>query len=139
MFWQAPNPKRSPVVASPWRSRLRRAVDLVVAFATLEDVPGSAEGAPAPSAEILPTSVRGHSGLAHEGRTRKGRSVVPQPAGHPDAPGPDHPHRRPLRSAQPRRRPGAVAARVTPCTTPLAPPATRRRGRTRGWETHGPR
>ena len=112
MFWQAPQPKRNaqrpvwrqsgglgrPELPAPWRARLRRALDLAVAFATLED--------------------------------------APPPPGHPDAPGPlhDHPHRRTLPSPQHRRRPGTVAARVTPCTTPLAPSAPRRRGRSREWD-----
>jgi hypothetical protein len=91
MFWQADPTNRSP--ERPWRTRLRRAVDLAVAFATLEE--------------------------------------APSPPGHPDAPEP-HPHHRTLRAPARAGRPGTVAARVTPCTTPLAPSAAGRRGRTRG-------
>jgi hypothetical protein len=101
MFWQAPSPERSSAKRE-WRSRLRRAVDLAVAFATLEDITEDRDGA----------------------------FTAP---GHPGAPGPyDHPHRVPLRAAQRSRRPGTVAARVQPCTSPLAPPATGRRTRARG-------
>src|SRR3954451_14005575 len=108
MFWQAAAPKRSPATTHPWRARLRRAVDLAIAFATLEDAPaGRASGRP--------------------------------PAGHPDAPRADHLHRRRLREPELRRRPGAVQARVTPCTTPLAPPPPRRRGRPRGRREARPR
>jgi hypothetical protein len=100
MFWQAPFPERNGTKRH-WRERFRRAVDLAVAFATLEDI-------------------------------TEARDVGPTAPGHPDAPGSyDHPHRRPLRAPQRSRRPGIVAARVQPCTTPLAPPATRRRTRAR--------
>lgn len=97
MFPRASIPERSP--DRHWRERLRRAVDLAVAFATLEDAP------PAP--------------------------------GHPDAPGP-HPHRRPLRSPQRSRRPGAVPARVAHCTAPLVAPAQRRRRRSRAHDGEEP-
>jgi hypothetical protein len=106
MFWQAQHPERSP--QRSWRDRLRRAVDLAVAFATLED------------------------DLA---------AATTTPPCHPDAPRSlhDHPHRQPLRGAQRPRRPGVVAARVQPCTTPLAPPAARRRTRARDGVRHGGR
>src|SRR4051794_32842374 len=44
MFWQAAAPKRSPATTHPWRARLRRAVDLAIAFATLEDAPAGRPG-----------------------------------------------------------------------------------------------
>jgi hypothetical protein len=105
MFWQAPTPERSSTQRH-WRERFRRAVDLAVAFATLEDL-----------TEDL--------------------GAAPTAPGHPDAPeSHDHPHRPTLRAPQRRRRPGTVAARVQPCTTPLAPPATRRRTRARDGLLH---
>ena len=90
MFWQADPTNRSP--ERPWRTRLRRAVDLAVAFATLE------EASPPPGHPDAPSRIR----TTVPSAPRRGRSA------------------------------GTVAARVTPCTTPLAPSAAGRRGRTRG-------
>jgi hypothetical protein len=81
MFSPAPNSRTSN---ADWRGKVRRAVDLVVAFATLEDVPhGSVDEAP------------------------------------------EHPHRRPLRSAPRARRPGQVPERHHACASPVT---RRRRG-----------
>ncbi len=87
-----------------WRDGVRRAVELAVAFATLESYE-------------LPR--RGPHGAVDES-LRASRSADPAGA---------HPHRAPLRAPGRPRRPGRVAARVQPCTAvaPLPAPRERRR------------
>jgi hypothetical protein len=88
-----------------WRDALRHAVDLAVAFATLEDADAHPE--PAGESEVRPTSAR--------------ESVDVR-----------HPHRAPLRPQPRPRRPGAVATRTQACTSPVGHrPATPPRRRTR--------
>jgi hypothetical protein len=87
----------------PWRETVRRAVDLAVAFATLE----SYELPPrAPHSVVDPT-------------LRAPRSA--DPARTP------HAHRTPLRAPRRPRRPGRVVPRAQPCVAREAARAARRR------------
>jgi hypothetical protein len=90
--WETRPPERSPGPRS-WRDRVRRAVDLTVAFVLLEDASASAE-------PHVP---------AGRDRSRPPRASV-------DA---AHPHRAPLRPSPRPRRPGAVPARPQPCLSPI--------------------
>jgi hypothetical protein len=125
-----------PAAASRgWRAVVWRAVDTVVAFATLRDVEDlapldapAATGAPVRGARrpearaaarpyATPERPRFVRPAAPE-RPRSGRSRVA------DRP---HPHRRPLTRPDRTRRPGAVAAEPQACTTPLPTLHTRTR------------
>jgi hypothetical protein len=89
-----------------WRAAVMRAVDVVVAFATLRD------------ADELSARVGALSAAAPE-RPRFVRVATPERPARLHAPERPHPHRRPLgRPARPRR-PGGVRAEPQACTTPL--------------------
>jgi hypothetical protein len=88
-----------------WRAAVMRAVDLVVAFATLRD------------ADELPPRV-GAVRAAPE-RPRFVRVAIPERPGRLHAPERPHPHRRPLGRPSRTRRSGAVRAQPQACTTPL--------------------
>lgn len=81
-----------------WRAAVRRAVDLVVAFATLEDP------------ELDASVQEGWEAFDDDAREHLRGSA--RPAHHVTDP---HPHRRPLRPAVRAGRPGAVPERPTPC------------------------
>ena len=93
MFSPASNPRPA---ASSWRATVRRAVDLAVAFATLES---------ATTARDL------WSGGADAA------SPSTSPHGHVEHPAP-HPHRAPLRAPLRPGRAGTVPARTHCCITP---------------------
>jgi hypothetical protein len=86
-----------------WREAVRRAVDLAVAFATLEsyELPQRA-----PRGPVDPT-------------LRASRSADLAPV--------THPHRRPARRQRRARRPGRVVPRAQPCVAHEPPRAPRRR------------
>jgi hypothetical protein len=94
MFSPTPN---SRTAASSWLDAVRRAVDLAVAFATLESC--------TTARELLPRRDEAAPGEC--------------PHGLPDVSAP-HPHRRALRASPRAGRAGAVPARDIPCLAPLA-------------------
>jgi hypothetical protein len=93
-----------------WRAAVMRAVDVVVAFATLRD------------ADELPARV-GAVPVAAPERPRFVRAATPERPGRFRAPERPHlhphPHRRPLGRPARTRRPGAVRPAPQACTTPL--------------------
>src|SRR4051812_530618 len=102
------------------RAILRRGLDLIAAFATLRDVApppplvspraSAAPAGPLPGPATAAARARGdRSASATPPHTAEARPAAPAP----------HPHRRPLRAHGRHRRPGAVAAAVQPCLTPL--------------------
>jgi hypothetical protein len=86
-----------------WRKALRRAVDLAVAFATLESYALPERGPRGPADPTL----------------RAPRSADPARSAHP--------HRAPLRAPRRPRRPGRVVPRAQHCVAPLPSGAPRRR------------
>ena len=115
-----------------WRERLRYAVDLAVAFATLRDTE--------------PVRTTGTSdetaGAAACSGTRASADVVGSTENRAETGGPldrVHPHRIPLRPPTRPRRPGAAVPRVQPCLSPVegaAPRLPRRRSRDLGIAPH---
>jgi hypothetical protein len=99
----------TPVGTSTWRARLLRALDVLVAFATLRDVE---ESAAATGRHALVTASRRPAASTTRGKLRGPAGALP------------HPHRAPLRSPSRGRRPGAVHTAPQPCVTPL--PTARR-------------
>jgi hypothetical protein len=94
---------RQPTPRRSWRDKVRHAVDLTVAFVTLEDA---------------------HPGLDDPSDA----SAAPARASVDDR----HPHRKPLRSMPRSRRPGAAAHRPQICTAPVgATPSAAPKRRTR--------
>src|SRR4051794_9563781 len=102
------------------RAILRRGLDLIAAFATLPAAappplwvpPGAwaARAGPLPGPAPAAARARGdRSASATPPHTAEARPAAPAP----------HPHRRPLGAHGRHRRPGAVAAAVQPCLTPL--------------------
>jgi len=94
MFSPSSNPRIAP---RPWRQAVRRAVDLTVAFATLESA--------ASPRELFSRDASPHTGAC--------------PHGLIDASAP-HPHRTPLRRSARPGRPGTVPSRAQDCLVPLA-------------------
>jgi len=86
-----------------WRKALRRAVDLAVAFATLESYALPERGPRGPADPTL----------------RAPRSADPARSAHP--------HRAPLRAPRRAQRPGRVVPRAQHCVAPLSSGAPRRR------------
>jgi hypothetical protein len=80
---------RPPTVRRSWREKVRHAVDLTVAFVTLEDAPSEFDD---PSGELSPP----HASVDRH-----------------------HAHRKPLRPVPRSRRPGAVTPRAALCTAPV--------------------
>jgi hypothetical protein len=101
MFSPTPNSRPAP---SSWLHAVRNAVDLAVAFATLESC--------TTARELLP---------------RRDSAAVPSacPRGLTDAPA-LHPHRSALRASPRSGRAGAVPARDIPCLAPLSGRSRRR-------------
>jgi len=93
MFSPTSNPRPAP---PSWRAAVRRAVDLTVAFATLESVPTARDLMPRRE-DPAPSSTCPH-----------GLVDIPAP----------HPHRAPLRAPERLRRAGRVPARAQQCLTP---------------------
>jgi hypothetical protein len=94
MFSPSSNPR---IATRPWRQAVRRAVDLAVAFATLESATSARE--------ISSRDASHHPSTC--------------PHGLLDASAP-HPHRMPLRRQARPGRPGTVPARAQDCLVPLA-------------------
>jgi hypothetical protein len=80
---------RQPTVRRSWREKVRHAVDLTVAFVTLEDAHSEFDD--------------------HHGESSPTRASVDD----------HHPHRKPLRPMPRPRRPGAAAHRPQLCTAPI--------------------
>src|SRR3954447_3803882 len=90
---------RDPLAAPPaWRTALSRALDVVVAFATLRDTDELDGPRHRPAA---PTAAGG----------RVTRASAPDKHAHP--------HRRPIAPPPRARRPGTVRPPAQPCTTPV--------------------
>jgi hypothetical protein len=102
-----PYPERRHQPAGPGVNALRRALDLVVAFATLRD------------AELPPDD---------------GEERAPSPGGAGTRG--VHPHRRALRGPAHARRPGAVPPQAQHCTTPLAARRVSRAGASASRSAH---
>jgi hypothetical protein len=102
------SPASAPTAGPRLRTVLLRALDTVVAFATLRDAEGSAALAPAFDAPAA---------------RHPDRAARTAPSSHA------HPHRRLLAAAPRPRRPGAVRQQPQACTTPL--PTRRSLARTR--------
>jgi hypothetical protein len=107
-----PHHPSTPREIHPWRTGLRHALDLVIAFATLADgdaTPDAGERAgarPAFPPETVSTPARAEPTAASGVTARR-------------APRRTHPHRRALHAPARNRRPGAVRAAPPPCLTPL--------------------
>jgi hypothetical protein len=101
-----------------WRAAVMRAVDVVVAFATLRD----ADELPA-RVGAVPVAAPERPPVAAPERPRFVRVAAPERPGRlraPERPHPHpHPHRRPLGRPARTRRPGAVRPAPQACTTPL--------------------
>jgi hypothetical protein len=131
---------RSEPAARDWRATLLRAVDVLVAFATLREPDGAGgELAARPAAGDEPGR-RPAAGDKPGRRPPAGDELGGRPAGEMGAPqrrawehGPRavaaaaHPHRRPLRGPSRARRPGAVRPAPQACVTPLTPARVPRR------------
>jgi hypothetical protein len=93
-------PASSSTTPTGWHQAVRRALDVAIAFATLD-------------------------GYGIDGP----RDAAPEPAS-PQGPKPqEHPHRAPLTAPRPPRRPGAVRQRPVRCVTPLELAPRRRSAR----------
>jgi hypothetical protein len=90
-------PPSSSTTPTGWQQAVRRALDVTIAFATLDSygIDGPRDAAPDP----------------------------PSPQGPPPQ---EHPHRAPLTAPRPPRRPGAGRRPPVRCVTPLELPARRR-------------
>src|SRR3954470_15342414 len=95
----------SPPEPRPWRASVRRAVDLAVAFVTLESY----------TTEDVLSRLPGTRGTVTDPGLLAEVTELHE-----------HPHRRPLRAPTRSGRPGAAPARVQLCTTPLDPRPRRR-------------
>jgi hypothetical protein len=93
-------PPSSSTTPTGWQQAVRRALDVTIAFATLDSygIDGPRDAAPDP----------------------------PSPQGPPPQ---EHPHRAPLTAPRPPRRPGAGRRRPVRCVTPLELPARHRSAR----------
>jgi hypothetical protein len=111
-----------------WRDKVRHAVDLTVAFVTLDDAPFEAN---APDVGLVGPGKDAGRGAAARPRasahTARGREATS------DAPAVDdrHPHRTPLRPMPRSRRPGAAAHRPQVCIAPVRPEPAAPKRRTR--------
>ena len=119
---------RQPTARRSWREKVRHAVDLTVAFVTLEDAPsgdhpsgGGIVDSGKDAGSATAARPRATDDAARTRNAPPARSVVDD----------RHPHRKPPRPMPRPRRPGAAAQRPQLCITPLheSSPAPKRRTR----------
>jgi hypothetical protein len=129
--------------ARAWADALRRALDVLVAFATLRDADASSDGGPTAREPARSMSLPTAPELAPSRAADRLRRRAEEPARHVRSSGavgaktrrgvagPEHavhPHRRALTAPVRQRRPGAVRPQPQPCLTPLAARRARRPG-----------